>query len=127
MYDKKVAEYKTEQNEILSQMQAHSDADHDFYLTANKVFNLAKRAAEIFDSSEPMEKRQLLNFLLQNCTLNGQKLGFTLKEPFNLIVKTRHQPIGLPEWDDYLHIDWANLIPCPELTIKQLHQVLALA
>lgn len=95
MYDKKVAEYKGEQNQILNQMQAHSDADHDFYLTANKVFNLAKRAAEIFDSSEPQEKRQLLNFLLQNCRLSGSKLGFELKEPFNLIVQTRHQPIGL--------------------------------
>lgn len=99
MYDKKVAEYKAEQNEILSQMQAHSDADHDFYLTANKVFNLAKRAVEIFDSSETMEKRQLLNFLLQNCMLSGSKLGFELKEPFNLIAATRHQPIGLPGSD----------------------------
>jgi len=106
MYDKKVVEYKAEQNEILSQMQAHSDADKDFYLTANKVFNLAKRAAEIFDSSEPMEKRQLLNFLLQNSTLSGSKLAFELKEPFNLIVETRHQPIGLPLLDRFRTLNW---------------------
>lgn len=99
MYDKKVAEYKSEQNEILSQMQAHSDADYDFYITANHVLNLAKRAAEIFDSSEIHEKRQLLNFLLQNCTLSGSNLRFELKEPFNVIAATRHQPIGLPGSD----------------------------
>ena len=100
MYDKKVAEYKGEQNQILNQMQAHSDADHDFYLTANKVFNFAKRAVEIFDSSEVTEKRQLLNFLLQNCRLSGSKLRFELKEPFNLIAATRHDPIGLRIVDD---------------------------
>jgi len=96
MYDKKVNEYKEEQGRILDQMQTHSNADHRFYLTANKVFNLAKRAAEIFESSEVQEKRALLNFLLQNCTLNGQKLAFDLREPFNLIVETKHHPIGLP-------------------------------
>lgn len=101
MYDKKVVEYKSEQNEILGQMQAHSDADQDFYLTANKVFSLAQRAAEIFESSEATEKRQLLSFLLQNCTLSGSNLSFELKEPFNLIVETRHQPIGLTGQDDY--------------------------
>ncbi len=100
MYDKKVLKYKGKQNKILNEMQAHSDAEQDFYLTANKVFNLAKRASEIFESSEPIGKRQLLNFLLQNCTLSGLNLHFKLKEPFNLIVETRHQPIGLRIVDD---------------------------
>lgn len=111
MYDKKVAEHKAEQNEILSQMQAHSDADHDFYLTANKVFNLARLAAEIFDSSETHEKRQLLNFLVQNCTLSGQKLRFYLREPFDVILEANKrsaprvglelplQPQGSPNGD----------------------------
>ena len=94
-YDKKVNEYKSEQNEILGQMQAHSDTDKDFYLTANRVFSLAQRAAEIFDSSEVHEKRQLLSFVVQNCRLSGQKLSFDLREPFNLIVQTMDQPIGL--------------------------------
>ncbi len=77
-------------------MEAHSNADHNFYLTANKVFNLARRAEEIFKSSEAAEKRQLLNFLLQNLRLSGTNLSFDLKEPFNVIAETRHQPIGLP-------------------------------
>lgn len=95
-YDKKLKEYKEKQTDILNQMKDHSEGDHQFYLTANAVFNLATRAIEIFESSEAAEKRQLLNFLLQNCTLSGSKLVFELKEPFNLIVATRHQPIGLP-------------------------------
>ena len=45
-------------------MQDPSDADENFYLAANITLNLAQRAKEIFKSSEPQEKRQLLNFLL---------------------------------------------------------------
>lgn len=101
-YDKKLKEYKEKQTDILNQMKDHSEGDHQFYLTANAIFNLATRAIEIFDSSEVPEKRQLLNFLLQNCTLSGSKLGFKLKEPFNLIAATRHQPIGLPRQDSNL-------------------------
>jgi len=95
-YDKKLKEYKEKQADVIEQMQEHSDADKNFYLTANAVFNLGKRAVEIFESSEVDEKRQLLGYLLQNCTLSGRKLGFTLQEPFNLMVETKHQPIEYP-------------------------------
>lgn len=56
------------------------------------VFSLANRASEIFESSEPEEKRQLLSFLLQNCLLNGRKLEYTLKSPFNTILEVAHDP-----------------------------------
>jgi len=37
---------------------------------------------QIFESSEPAEKRAILNFVLQNPTVAGTKLNFTLKKPF---------------------------------------------
>ena len=86
MYDSYLKEYKGKQSEILSQMQDHSSADEQFYLTANMTLNIAKRAKEIFVSSEPEEKRQFLGFMLQNCTLNEKKLGFSLRSPFNVII-----------------------------------------
>lgn len=95
MYDKKLKEYKERQSEMLDQMQKHSDADEEFYITANTVLNLAKRALEIFESSEPKEKRQLLDFLLQNCRLYGKKLDFDLRFPFNIILETASYPLGL--------------------------------
>lgn len=99
MYDSKLREYKERQGKILTEMRIHSDADEEFYLTAKMVLNVAKRAREIFDSSEVHEKRQLLNFVVQNCTLNGRNLRFTLKEPFDLIVWTKRRPVVLPGSD----------------------------
>ena len=86
MYDNLLREYKSKQAEILEQMKDHSDADEQFYISANAVLNLAKRAKEIFMSSEVEEKRQLLGFLLSNCVLNEKTLGFTLRSPFNLMA-----------------------------------------
>lgn len=86
MYDSFLKEYKEKQAEILDQMQDHSDADEKFYITANITLNIAKRAKEIFESSEVEEKRQFLGFLLQNCVLNEKKLEFSMRSPFNLLL-----------------------------------------
>lgn len=106
MYDKKLREYKERQGEILANMRIHSEADEEFYITANTVLNVAKRALEIFKSSEVSEKRQFLNFILQNCQLNGKKLEFTLRNPFDKVLAYANQPIGLRRQD-------SNLEPSP--------------
>ena len=96
MYDRKLKEYKERQSAILTEMHIHSDADEEFYLTANMVLKLAQRALQIFKSSEVHEKRQFLNFLLQNCQLEGKNLTFSMRYPFDRILTTSNQPIGLP-------------------------------
>ena len=87
MFNNKLKEYKEKQAEIREEMGRYDQADEKFYLTANTVLNLAKRAYKIFESSEVSEKRQLLNFLLQNLELRGRKLMFKLKTPFNTVLQ----------------------------------------
>jgi len=98
MYDKKLKEYKEKQQDLFIQMEEHSKADENFYLTASKVLDLASRSLEIFESSEVTEKKALLNFLLQNPVLSGRNLLFKLKRPFDAIAqygKTRNWLPGL--------------------------------
>ena len=97
MYDSLLREYKEKQAEILAQMQDHSDADEQFYLTANITLNIAKRAKEIFESSEVEEKNQFLRYLLQNCTQNGKNLEFAMVSPFNLIAQY-HDGTTMRRW-----------------------------
>ncbi len=87
MYDKKLKEYKAKQADLLQQMQEHSKADEEHHLTAARLLDICKRADSIFESSEPLEKRQFLNFILQNSTLTRNKPVFTLKPVFAGIVK----------------------------------------
>ena len=87
MFNNKLKEYKEKQAGLEAEMVRYTNADENFYLTANMVLNLAKQAYEIFESSEISEKRQLLNFLLQNFELSGEKLVFTLKTPFDTVLQ----------------------------------------
>lgn len=65
------------------QIENHTKADSNYYVEAKKLLDVAQRAYEIFESSEDEEKRQFLQFMLQNSILRGRKLDFTLQTPFN--------------------------------------------
>jgi len=86
MFNKKLNEFKDRQTEIADKTHEYTNADESFYLTANAVLNLAKKAKDVFMGSEIAEKRQLLNFLLQNCQLNEKNLEFSLRKPFDAIA-----------------------------------------
>jgi site-specific DNA recombinase len=92
-YDKKFKEYTDKQADIQQQMQEHNKANNTIYITASLVLDLAKRAWEIFESSETPEKRAFINFLLQNCNLNDKNLEYNLKEPFNTILQHSMLPL----------------------------------
>lgn len=70
----------------MDELKDYDQADENFLLTCSTVLELGRNAYQIFKSSEPNEKRQLLNFLLQNCLLDGKKLVFNLKMPFDAIL-----------------------------------------
>ena len=89
-YDKKLKECKEKQHEVALRLEELTNADENYHITAATLFSLANRALEIFESSEVNEKRQLLNFLLQNCRLSGKNLAFELRSPFGLVLAHTH-------------------------------------
>ena len=93
-YDKKLQKYKDNQYRLNLEAEEHTKADHDYKITVSRVFSISRRASSIFTRSEPHEKRMLLNFLLQNPTVDGKKLEFTLRKPFNLV----HELAVCPNW-----------------------------
>jgi site-specific DNA recombinase len=102
MFNNKLKEYKEKQEEIRDEMARYDQADEKFYITANTVLRLAQKALEIFNSSEVPEKRQLLNSLLQNPTLKGENLVFTLKTPFDTVLQANGCSDLLPGLDSNL-------------------------
>ena len=109
MFNKKLKEYKEKQTETETEMARYTDADENFYLTANMTLNLAKRAYELFESSEIFEKRQLLNFLLQNLELRGKKLLFELKTPFDTVLQANKCSNLLPLLDAFRMVNWKKV------------------
>ena len=64
MYDKKLQELKDKQHLTEIELEEHANADHEYHVHVATVFNLARHMKEIFESSEPEEKRAFLNYLL---------------------------------------------------------------
>jgi site-specific DNA recombinase len=85
-YDKKLLSLKEQQGLLHIEIKEHTNGNYNFLTTVGVTFSLAKRAREIFDSSETEEKRQLLNYLLQNPVIKSKKLYFTTKKPFNMLL-----------------------------------------
>lgn len=109
LYNKKLKEYKERQQEILEEIQKYNKADESFYITVNKVLSLAQRAYEIFESSEIEEKRQLLNFVLQNFKLKERKLMFKTKTPSDTVsVANKCSNWGLIV-DAFRTVEWGNI------------------
>jgi len=108
-YDKKLKEMKEKQHDIDMQLREHTSADENYYITVATVLNLAKRAKQLFMSSETDEKRAILNYLLQNCVANGKKLEFTMRSPFNTILELANQPTVLPWLDALGTLNWGSI------------------
>ncbi|MBT6253629.1 hypothetical protein HOI83_00095 [Candidatus Uhrbacteria bacterium] len=112
-YDKKLQEYSDQIQGLHTQLEQHSNADHDYKTSIGAVLDVARRAKDIFESSEVHEKQAFLKLLLQNPTVNGKELVFELNEPFNYVLeladvssqksKTTNisvdRPAWLREWD----------------------------
>lgn len=103
-YRTKMDEYKKRQREITSEMQAHISGDETYLITVETVLGLAKRAREIFDSSNFDEKRQLLNFVYSNLKLDDGKLLVEMKEPFLSMANHSDQPEWLGRKDSNLRM-----------------------
>ena len=98
VYDLKLQEFKNRQHDINLQMANHTDADENYYITVSTLLNIAKNALSLFESSETSEKRAILNLLLQNSTVNGKKLDFTMRSPFDHILKLATDQRGSRPW-----------------------------
>ncbi len=81
-------------------------ADEEYYLTSDYILDLAKRAPKLYESSEPIEKRQLLKFTLQNLRLDGSLVCYDEVKPFDTIRKYSDHQLWLPQWDSTRTEKW---------------------
>ena len=89
-YDKKLQEIMDRVQTLVMEMEEHSRADHDYKTTVGTVLSVARRSREIFEGAELPEKRQFINFLVQNPKLKDRELVFELKQPMNTVLELAH-------------------------------------
>ena len=85
-YDTKLQELTDRLQRLNIELGEHTQADHDYKTTVATVLSVARRSREIFEGAELHEKRQFINFLVQNPELKDRKLLLELRSPFNLVL-----------------------------------------
>lgn len=126
IYDKKHTEYQDQIQTLEIELSEHTKADYDYQTTVATVLSVARRAKSIFEnSSEVANKRAFLSLILQNPTVDGKKLAFTLASPFNLVLELADNPNWLALADDFRTINWAEEYPYPNISLRELQSLVS--
>jgi len=95
-YQEKTNEWKNEQNNILINIEKHKDANTNYFEQGIRILELAQKAYFAYLEQNNTGKRNLLNILLSNCTLNDGNLYPTYRKPFDLLAKGLSRSNWLP-------------------------------
>lgn len=111
-YDTKMQELNDEQQRLSDEFQRINKQEIEPEITINIVLSLARRAKEIFVSSETFEKRIFTGYLFQNSAISQKNPKLSLRQPYLSIAK--HSLLGeCPVWGGLLAelrtLDWAQI------------------
>jgi len=82
-YDKYAKKYNDEKIELERKLVEYTNNDKSFVVTSSYLLQLASKAQEVFESSQPEKKNKILKMLLANCQINQKRLQLNLLKPFD--------------------------------------------
>ena len=86
-FDRKAAEWRTEQQKCLELIRGHQDANQTYLDEGIRLLELAQKAGRLFRQQSSAEKHRLLGFVLSNCTWKDGQLTAEYRQPFDLLAK----------------------------------------
>ena len=90
-FDKKSAEWRSEQESIRQRVEAHESADQNYLDDGVKLIELSQKAVSLYEKQEMLEKRRLLNFVVSNSIWKEGRLEPVYRKPFDLLVDTNRK------------------------------------
>lgn len=87
-YDRQLSRVRAEEAETFEKLRQTDRAEDNKYLvTAERVLELAKNAKSLWEERSPTERRDLLEALVSNPTLDGRSVRYDVRKPFDVISK----------------------------------------
>ena len=100
-YDELVEKDAKRMTEIDDELVALAQGFEGSEMTISNLLKLATSADELFKSSKPSVKNQILRLLVSNLKIKEKRLDFNPLEPFIYIKKLDSRPKWLPEMTDF--------------------------
>lgn len=85
-YETKKATIDKEIEELKASAEKYKTIDNDMKKAVEKVISMVVNISNIFDKATPDKQNQLLRLLLTDCKLNGKRLEYKLKTPFDRLI-----------------------------------------
>ncbi len=81
------AKWETERIHLQSQLESLNGNGPDILFTAERILELSQKLQDLWLSRNMDEKRELVDFLYWNCTLDGATLRAAYKKPFSILAE----------------------------------------
>ncbi len=98
-YDDLIIELKKREQDLIAELSSHSKADETYLMTVSLLLDMATRAYDLFQSSQAVQKNQILRLIFANLSLEHEKLDWILKKPFQAILDCSVRQEWLPRLD----------------------------
>lgn len=89
-YETKKAAIDKEIEELKATAEKYRTIDSDMKKTVEKVISTTVNISNIFDKATPDKQNQLLRLLITDCQLNGKRLEYKLKAPFDKLIMCKN-------------------------------------
>jgi site-specific DNA recombinase len=87
-YDRRSAEFRADQVRIQTALTDHQSANQSYLDLGIQLVELASQAADLFERQPSDARRDLLKFVVSNCTWQEGRLAVSYRPPFDLILET---------------------------------------
>lgn len=95
-YDTRLVAMKKKEQDLLDELGNHSKADEEFLISSSYLLELAKRAYDLFMSSQPAQQNRILKMVLANLHVKDGKLIPELKNFFQGVLICNERQEWLP-------------------------------
>lgn len=85
-YNEKRIKWTHDLDEILIKLEALHNTEKKFYEEGTRIIETLKNAYDLYIRQDRSEQRKLLNYLLSNVTLEGEKVSYDYNLPFSYFV-----------------------------------------
>lgn len=85
-YNDKISKWNKDLEEVMIKLEALHNTEKKYYDEGSRILETLKNAYSLYLQQPPSEKRKMLNYLLSNCTLEGEKVSYDYNLPFSYFV-----------------------------------------
>jgi site-specific DNA recombinase len=86
-WERKTAEWRTEEGNVLLALQGLEQSSPDRMLNATRILELANKSYFLYLTQNPAEQGKLLKMVLSNCAVDAVSLYPTYRKPFDVIFE----------------------------------------